>query len=549
VSLGKRVLIVVGVGLWSVALLEASGWTLARSEHSEVYSQAGEGSARAMALLLERLHTFFSQMAGAKLDHRPPVRAIVFRSAEEYETYRPRPSASAFYLGSELRDYIVLPALGPPDAHLAAHEYWHLIVRVSNLRLPLWLEEGLAEFFSTVRLEERDTEADAELASRFQTLRLASWMPLPALLDLTKESSLRDDPHAASLFYAQSWALTEMLLASPAYSPRFPEVFAAVASGTPAGGALVAVYAKPLAAIGADVRAWIEKRRITPVTLPDAAAETSGVEVVELSPTASGAILAGLLAASGKLDRAEALYRELAREAPDDPNVTAGLAGIAFQKGDEAAARQLWRRSVGRGLDDDALFKLALLDNNAGEYEDAWADLRAIRDVPLARRFAYWAAMAYAANQLGRRSEAAAAADTAEAYASTETERGRAAEQRNIAQTDVVVQLTRDANGQARLVNMRAPHGWPDWNPFIEPGDQVRRAQGKLRAIDCGAETVFVLETAAGPLLLRIPDPRHVQMRNAPAEYTCGPQKPSEVSVVYAASGAAAGVLRGLEFR
>lgn len=502
-----------------------------------------------MARLVERLHAFFSRAAGLPLDDRPPVRVIAFRSAEEYEPYRLQPS-DAYYLGNEIRDYIVMPELGPRDLHVVAHEYWHLVAHASDLRLPLWLEEGLADFFATVRLGEHDTDGEAELASRFRTLHGRSWMPLAELLALPKESALRDDREATAMFYAQSWALTDMLLAAPSYSPRFPELLTALVSGAPAESALVAVYAKPLAVIAADLRAWVEKRRVTPVTLPDAAPDTTGVEVSEPSPVAAGSILADLLAASGKLERAEALYRELAKQAPDDANVTAALARIALQKGDDADALRLWRRSLDQGLeDDDALYRLALLENNAGEHEAALSDLRAVHHIAPARQFLYWAAMAYAANQLGRREEAAAAADNAREHAATETERAHADELRLIAETDVAVQFTRDADGQVRLVNMRAPHGSPDWNPFVEPGDQIRRAAGKLRAIDCGAETVFAIETATGPLLLTIPDPRHVQMRNAPSEYTCGPQPASEVSVVYAASGPASGVLRGMEFR
>jgi tetratricopeptide (TPR) repeat protein len=548
VSLGVRALAVFGVGIWYVTALAASDWTLVRSPHSEVYTQAGEGSARSLALLVERLHAFFSR-AGLPLDHRPPVRVIAFRSIEEYEPYRLRPSAAAYYSGSEIRDYIVMPALGPRDLYVE-HEYWHLVMHASNLRLPLWLEEGMAEFFSTVRLGEHDTEGDAELTSRFRTLHAHSWMPLTELLGLAKDSPLRDDREASSVFYAQSWALTDMLLSAPAYGPRFPDFLTAVVSGTPAGSALAAVYAKPLAAIAADLRAWIEKRKVTPVTLPEAALDATGVEVSEPSRLASGMLLADLLATTGKMDRAEALYGELAKEAPDDPSVLAALAAIAHKKGDDAAARRQWRRALDQGLeDDDARYNLAILENNAGEHEAALADLHAMRHIAPARQFQYWTGTAYAANQLGRREEAETAAERARAHATNETERAYADELRMIAQSDVVVQVTRDANGQMRLVHTRTPHGSPDWNPFIEPGDQVRRAEGKLRAIDCGAETVFAVETAAGPLRLTIPDLKHVQMRNAPSEYTCGPQPASEVSVVYAASGPAGGVLRGMEFR
>ena len=550
VSLAAQPLAVFGVGIWCVSALAASDWTRARSAHAEVYSQAGEESARSIAVLVERLNAFFSREVGSSLESRPPVRVIAFRSEQEYEPYRLRPSAGAYYVGTGVRDYIVMPELGPRDLHVVAHEYWHLVVHASDQRLPLWLEEGLAEFFSTVRLEEHDREGDAEIASRFRSLHRESWMPLAEVLALPKESPLRDDREAASRFYAQCWALAEMLLSAPAYKPHFPELLTAVASGTPGERALTAVYAKPLAVITADLRTWIEKRRATPVTLSDADPDTNSVEVSEPSALASRALLADLLAITGKLDQAEALYRELAKEAPDDPNIASALAMIAHQKGDDQAARRLWRRAIDHGLeDDDALYNLALLENNAGEHESALANLRAMRRIAPARQFPYWTAVAYAANQLSKREDAEAAAQNAWAHAGDDSERAYADELRMLAQTDVVVQVTRDAKGQLRLVNKRTPYTSTDWNPFIEPGDQIRRAEGKLRVIDCGAETVFAVETAAGPLLLTIPDPQHVQMRNAPAEYTCGPQQPSDVSVVYAASGPASGVLRGLEFR
>jgi hypothetical protein len=124
-----------------------------------------------------------------------------------------------------------------------------------------------------------------------------------------------------------------------------------------------------------------------------------------------------------------------------------------------------------------------------------------------------------------------------------------------VAQTDLAVQFTRDASGHTQLVTTRVPHNRADWNPFIEPGDRIQRVQATLRELQCsaGRATGVALDTAQGPLTLTIPDVLHVLMRNGPAEFMCGPQRPSTVMVEYAASeaqgGNAAGVLRGMEFR
>jgi len=105
------------------------------------------------------------------------------------------------------------------------------------------------------------------------------------------------------------------------------------------------------------------------------------------------------------------------------------------------------------------------------------------------------------------------------------------------------------------LVTTRVPHNTADWNPFVEPGDRIRRVEATLRELHCsaGRATGVALDTSQGPLTLTIPDASHVLMRNAPSEFRCGAQPASTVRVEYAASetqdGNADGVLRGMEFR
>jgi hypothetical protein len=62
----------------------------------------------------------------------------------------------------------------------------------------------------------------------------------------------------------------------------------------------------------------------------------------------------------------------------------------------------------------------------------------------------------------------------------------------------------------------------------------------------------MVVDTDAGRLTVAIPDPSHVQMHNAPAEFVCGPQALVEVTIQYAASKASPdsdGIARGVSFR
>ena len=131
------------------------------------------------------------------------------------------------------------------------------------------------------------------------------------------------------------------------------------------------------------------------------------------------------------------------------------------------------------------------------------------------------------------------------------SERARAAEETYIAETDLGVQFARDASGHLQLVTTRTPHQQSDWNPFIEPADDIHRVQGTLREIDCGSVTTIRVEASGKLITLAIPDLQHVQMRHAPSEFVCGPQPPATpVTVDYARTpnAATAGIVRGMDF-
>jgi len=565
-------------------------WRLTKSEHFEIYSQSADDTARSALLWFEQLRAFFLQQTGLKLDHSPAVRVIGFRSPKEYEPYRLHAIADAYYVASGSRDYIVMAGLGAGEFPVAAHEYAHLILRACGLNDPPWLNEGMAEFYSTVRIGAHGSNLGAAPLANIQTLRRSSWMPLSAFLALPA-GSLGEDRGRAGLYYAQSWALAEMLLLSPEYGSRFPELIATLSSGAPSLQTLTNMYAKSPDAITRDVHAWVDERqRFTPVALPGVVADAVAIRVSEVSPWRARALLADLLLTSGQLDRAEALYRDLAKQSPGSAEVYAALGTIGLRQGDYSRARQEWKRAIDHGINDatlcyryaaladmaglppaeiqpaleraislqpdydDALYKLALLEKNQGRYDAALGRLRAMRNVAPARAFSYWSAVSDTLNELGRSGEAEAAARQAADRATTPSERAEAIRLEYFAQTELAVAFAPDAAGRPRMVTTRVPHNTQNFNPFIEPNDDIRRVQGTLSEIDCNGKMMrFFVNTPTGRLALAIPDPTHVQMRNAPPEFTCGPQHAAAVVVEYAVAKNKAtssdGVVRGLEFR
>jgi tetratricopeptide (TPR) repeat protein len=555
-------------------------WTLAANERFEVYSQQGPESARATLAWLERLRALLIRETGVQPDRLRPARLIGFATAAEYRPYRITTTAEAYYVGTEGRDYIVMALDSPRAAGIAAHEYTHMALRATGLPMPRWLAEGLAEVSSTVRVEDDAMLLGADRPEHSQLLHRAPWIPLSALL---RASEPGPQP---GLFYAESWALADMVSRAPEYG-RLRALIGALASMSPEE-AFASVYGTTLDRVAADLRAWIDRRAARPLRLPGVAAESGGATVSEVPRLRAEILLAGLLLDSGEWSRAEAAYTALLPEARENGDLQAGLGTAALQRGAREQAQERWTRALALGVTDDALcfryaalaqnaglgesdvrpvleravairpafddarYSLALIEKNAGRFEQALAHLRAMREPPPPRAFQYWVAVSDALNALDRHDEAEAAARKAAGQATTPDEQARAAELAWLARTEIAMQVAPDPQGRPRMVAMRIPRRAADWNPFVEPLDEIRSIEGALREIDCsGPATRIVVEAQTERRTLVIPDPSRVQMRNAPAEFTCGPQSGASVLVVYAAPRAASGdaIVRGIEFR
>ncbi|MGP0073602.1 MAG: tetratricopeptide repeat protein [Bryobacteraceae bacterium] len=582
----------VAVVALATPVVAASDWRLTSSEHFEVFvqssAQTGDQRARAILTWFEQLRAFFEQ-PGWNANSSPPssrVRVILFASEQEYEPYRVRATADAYYLGSDDQDYIVMTGGEAKSFPVAAHEYAHVVLRTSGSKLPPWLKEGLAEVYSTLHIDDRGTEVGGPLRGRLQTLHRRDWMPLDRLTGLSDEAFQHQERAANDVFYAESWALTGMLALSPGYAAKFPRFVSAAGEGLPSLDLLTRTYERSAEQIGRDLRMWVEQGAPATVQLLKLALAPLEVQVSDVSPLAARVLLGQLLLTGEAFDRAEELFRGLAREAPDSPDVSAALGVIALHKGDIAGAQHAWKQAIDEGVSDaklcyryamvadqaglaadqirpaleraissqphfdDAHYQLALLEKNAGNYEAALREFQAMTAVADARAYAYWLAVADTFNELGRRDEAQSAAQHAAMLAITASERARAQEQTYISKTDLGVRFARDATGRLILVTARMPHGQSDWNPFIEPGDDMHRVQGMLTGIECGAVTTVQVEASGHALTLTIPDLKHVQMRRAPNEFVCGPQTATRVTVDYARTpnSVSDGIIRGMEF-
>jgi hypothetical protein len=281
--------------------ISAANWTVVQSEHFELYTSGAPDAGRKAVVFFEHVRDLFAGW-NAK-DTRPGqrIRIVVFQSDKEFRQYEPNPLVAAFYVTGRGGEFIVMKNFSPETYPVAVHEYVHLVVNHSGYRLPTAMNEGLAEFYSTLKVTPKGIEVGDAPASRIRTLQRGGFFPLPALLSIGPQSPAYRDPQQVDVFYAESWALTHMLLLSPEYSSKTSSYARAMQTGPDPLAILQRITGKTVPQIESDLQRYVHQSRFNAVLLDAGAGPRP--ESLETRPAAGSEVdglLDGLLESLGR---------------------------------------------------------------------------------------------------------------------------------------------------------------------------------------------------------------------------------------------------------
>lgn len=215
--------------LWLSALVlvlvstegRAQRWHLGTSSHFEVLSGASEKETRRLLLELERFRENVLGVFTIGDATEPKVRVYLFPSAKAFRPYMPlyqgKPKdVGGYFIGGS--DEAVIALQSEKEAsefedpvELIYHEYFHLLTHARGLELPVWLEEGLAEVFSTLRVDYKYAEIGAPKKWSALVVAETGLLPTAELIAVDKSSPHYNEDVRGSLFYAQAWAFTHYL--------------------------------------------------------------------------------------------------------------------------------------------------------------------------------------------------------------------------------------------------------------------------------------------------------------------------------------------------
>ena len=152
-------LILVGAGRQRA--YAADTWTTVRSKNFTLVGNAAEKDIRQAANRLEQFRSVFGMLfPSVKLNSPVPTTVIVFKSNGAYKPFKVNPNVSGYFQPGEDVNYITLTsekASEDQPFRTIFHEYVHLLVEnTMGPAVPLWFNEGLAEYYSTFDVKDED---------------------------------------------------------------------------------------------------------------------------------------------------------------------------------------------------------------------------------------------------------------------------------------------------------------------------------------------------------------------------------------------------------
>lgn len=556
-----------------------------------MYSSAGKSSALDTIREFEQVRGFFLQAFSGQPAKAAPVRLVAFALAKEYEPYRPNEFAAAYYQDSPDGDYIVMSHAGADTFPIAVHEYVHLLVRHSGLTLPPWLNEGLAELYSTLKPYGGKILIGDLITARYQALLNEKWVPLEAILAADRDSPYYNEKDKAGSLYNEGWALTHMLCLRAEYRPKFGQLLRTISDGKSSAAALAELYGKTVPQIEADLHAYLRGSSFQGLLVAAKLDKVSGeIPVENMADFDTGLMLSDLMSRHGKESDRQAALQRLVAQDPKRPEPYRSLGYLAWAAGQNQEAEDQFAKAFERGdhgpkllwdygrllestnaeqaipvlsellsLDTERLdvrLELAEAQLHTGNATAALATLAALHKITPADSARYFRIAVYAHLMNGDAKDAELTARHFLDVAETDEDRAAAERLLRAATPRSEKPATTQAAGDTGKPTLRhTTPGLAAPQPVRLPG---RSAAGQFVDLQCsGNQARMVVETTEGRKVFLIEDPAKVIITGESdwqVDMTCGPQKKrAKVEVGYGPPGVNQtgldGIVRSLAFQ
>ena len=285
--------------------------------------------------------------------------ALAVRDGKAFRTLEPAAylakgqlDLAGLFLSTPDKNYVLLRLDAEQEQHPYAsiyHEYTHLQFRDAGEWMPLWLNEGLAEFFQNTEIRSKDVLVGEPSVEDILYLRQHQILPLQTLFKVDHNSPYYHEEQKGSVFYAESWALTHYLEVTDRQkgTNRVPDYFRLVSQHQDPVTAAETAFGD-LKRLQDELENYIRLASYKEFILPSAAAplDESSYKSQPLTQPQADALRADFLANVERKQDARTLLDAVLKADPGDAQAHETMGYLAMHDGDKEAARKWYGEAV-----------------------------------------------------------------------------------------------------------------------------------------------------------------------------------------------------------
>lgn len=345
-------LFLLSLGPLNPPVFAKDNWLSLRSKNFLLVGNTNEKQLRQVGMRLEQFREVFAQLFPRAVHSTlVPTTVIVFKSDESYRPFKPNANVAGYFQSGPDVNYITLTTelSGSQDPFTVIfHEYTHLLINNTTPNVPLWFNEGLAEYYSTFKItEDIKLTLGAPISSHVYRLRENKMLPLRTLFKVDEKSPYYNERDKQSVFYAESWALMHYLILGKEgqRAPQMGNFLKLIAANVPLEQAFQQAFAMSFESMEKELREYIKHDRYPVMTgqFKSKLVVETEMQTAPISEAEAQAYLGDLLLHSNRADSERYLQKALTLD-PSLPMANASMAMLRLREGKIDQARQMLER-------------------------------------------------------------------------------------------------------------------------------------------------------------------------------------------------------------